>query len=160
MTTAIVVAAIVLALVAVAWAMGWIRRDTVRTEWLGLQRVDSDFDSYRTVEFAWSLIRAGVAESGRHEAYLKVHDAGGRLALCGYMLMRHGGQSQNAMRWLADARVNIAGHAFSARFINAAPPGFSPADAQAGCVVSAVPWDPAFAAAPVTFSGPAVSLTK
>ena len=150
----LLIAGIAMALIAVAWAIGWVGEDTERAEWLGLQRVDGDFASYRPATFRWTVIRAGHAESGGHEVFIKIHDASERLGLCGYMLMRHGGQSGNALRWLADAHLLIGAHKVHASFINGAAPGFSPGDAQAGCVVTDIVWDPAFAALPVRFEGP------
>ena len=154
MTKFLLIAGIVVALIALAWAMGWVREDTERSEWLGLQRVDDDFTNYRRATFQWTVIRAGHAESGTHEVFLKIHDASERLGLCGYMLMRQGGHSGNALRWLADARLLIGAHKLHASFINGAAPGFSPGDAQAGCVVTDIAWDPAFADLPVRFDGP------
>lgn len=145
---------VLVALLALAWSMGWLREDTERTEWMGLQRVDQDFPAYRAVDFAWTLIRAGHTETGTHRLYLKIHDASDRLGLCSYMLMRDGGHSQNALRWLAEARLAIGSHRFRAAFVNGATPGFSPADAQAGCVVTDIAWNAALATAPVSLAGP------
>ena len=145
---------VLVALLALAWNRGWLREDTERTEWLGLQRVDEDFPAYRTIDFTWTLIRAGHTETGTHSLYLKIHNASDRLGLCGYMLMRNGGQSQNALRWLAEARLSVGPHRFRAAFINGATPGFSPADAQAGCVVTDIAWSAALATVPVSLAGP------
>lgn len=147
-------ACVLTALLALAWNRGWLREDTERTEWLGLQRVDEDFAAYRALDFTWTLIRAGHTQTGTHRLYLKIHDASDRLGLCGYMLMRNGGQSQNALRWLAEARLSVGPHRFRAAFVNGATPGFSPADAQAGCVVTDIAWEQSLATAPVSLAGP------
>lgn len=150
----LVVLAVGAGLLGLAWVVGWIGDGVESAKWLGLQRVDDDFPSYRLVHLTWTVDRAGVATSGTHEAYLKVAETSDRVGFCGYLLMRHGGQSQVAAEWLADARLRLAGHVFRAGFVNAAPPGFTPADAQAGCVITDVPWRAEFAAAPVMFYGP------
>ena len=41
-----------------------------------------------------------------------------------------------------------------ASLVNGATPGFSPADARAGCVVTDIAWNPALATAPVSLAGP------
>lgn len=150
----LLIAGIVMALIAVAWAMGWVREDTERAEWLGLQRVDGDFANYRPATFRWTAVRAGHTESNTHELFLKIYDASERLGLCGYMLMRLGGQSGSALRWLADAHLFVGGHKLRTSFINGAAPGFSPSDARAGCIVTDIAWNPAFATLPVRFDGP------
>lgn len=136
----------------VAIGTGWIRDSTEPTTKLPSPRVGQDFAEYRS-ERLWSVALVdGVKEDGPHEVFIKRYAREGKLALCGYLLRRDF-NSERALRWLEQAKLEIAGHRFSAGFIAGQKPGFSPGDAQAGCIATEISFDPALLAAKIEFTG-------
>lgn len=142
-----------------AWRMGWIKDDAQPSAFAGLVRVDDDFANYRRETFRWTILRGSDRHDGEHEVFVKVFERDGRLALCGYLLVR-GGLSLMAHDWLQEARLELGGYRFRTRFINAQQPGFSPGDASAGCIITQLAFDPDLRGAPISFSGPPVQVGK
>lgn len=135
-----------------AIGMGWIRDDTDPARALAPERVAEKRDQYRSERLWWVALVDGVKEDGPHEVYVRIFDSGGKLALCGYLPMRDG-LSRQALQWLEQARLEIAGLRLSARFIAAREANAPPAGLLAGCIITERAFEAQLTAAKIDFTG-------
>jgi len=126
----------VVALVALASGLGWVKPDALPTQAIASQPVVGDSDSYRRVYFEPAVLVDGKRMMQGQEAWIRLARRDDKIGVCGYVAA-DADQSKIAADWLAQARLELNGKRLPAAFIRLQPPA---GDIEAGCVATSLPW--------------------
>jgi hypothetical protein len=139
----------VVALVALASSLGWVKPDALPTQAIADQPVAGDSASYRRVYFEPAVLADGTRIVQGQEAWIRLARRDDKIAVCGYAAVE-GPSARIVTDWLAQARLELDGRRLAAAFIRVQPPA---GEIEAGCIATSLPWPGDAAKVDITLTG-------